>query len=246
MSAIELKNIDILPVEQIANVADKKVVIAIDGPSASGKGTLGRMLAGRLNYAYLDTGSLYRAVGLATLELQGDPSKIEDVRSAIEIVLRNLTSELLASPFLRSPEASSAASKVAALPEVREALVNYQRDFAENPPNGVGGVILDGRDIGTVICPDADLKFFITADVEERARRRFNEIKVDNSSVTPADVLQDMQERDLRDSTREVSPTKAADDAHILDMTEKSPAQGIDAMIDVIKDKMLSDIEAEV
>ncbi len=246
MSALELKNISNLSAAQTVGATDKKVVIAIDGPSASGKGTLGRMLAERLNYAYLDTGSLYRAVGLATLELEGDPSKIEDVRSAIEIVLRNLTSELLASPFLRSPEASDASSKVAALPEVREALVTYQRDFAENPPNGVGGVILDGRDIGTVICPDADMKFFITADVEERARRRFSELKVKNSSVTPTDVLKDMQERDLRDSTREIAPTKAANDANIIDMTEKTPAEGVSSMISVMKDKILSEIDADV
>ncbi len=246
MSALELKNIDGLQVEQTAISTEKKVVIAIDGPSASGKGTLGKMLAERLNYAYLDTGSLYRAVGLATLELEGNPSNIADVRIAIGIVTRNLTSELLASPSLRSPEASSASSKVAALPEVREALVQYQRDFADNPPNGVGGAILDGRDIGTVICPDADMKFFITADVEERARRRFKEIKVKNSSVTPADVLKDMQERDLRDSTREVAPTLAADDANIIDMTVKTPAEGIDTMVELMKEKMLSEIEAEV
>ncbi len=244
MSAIELKNIDFLPEEQKESAVDKKVVIAIDGPSASGKGTLGRMLAERLNYAYLDTGSLYRAVGLATLELKGDPSKIEDVRTAIGIVIRNLTPELLASPFLRSSEASDASSKVAALPEVREALIDYQRDFAQNPPNGVGGVVLDGRDIGTVICPDADMKFFIDADIEERARRRFNELKVKSSLITPADVLKDMQERDLRDSTREVAPTKPADDASIIDMTDKTPAEGLDSMIEEIKEKILSNIEA--
>lgn len=246
MSAIELKNIDFLPEEQKESAADKKVVIAIDGPSASGKGTLGKMLANRLNYAYLDTGSLYRAVGLATLELKGDPSKIEDVRAAIDIVIRNLTPELLASSFLRTPETSAASSKVAALPEVREALIDYQRDFAENPPNGAGGAILDGRDIGTVICPDADMKFFIDADVEERARRRFNELKVESSLITPADVLKDMQDRDLRDSTREVAPTKPADDACIIDMTEKTPTEGLNSMIEEIKEKILSNIEAEV
>lgn len=226
---------------ELANAMQRKIVIAVDGPAASGKGTLARMMADRLGYAYLDTGALYRAVALATLELGGDPSKFEDVAPALAIIERNLTPELLANPALRSQAVSEASSKVAALPDVRVHLIDYQREFAKNPPGDVGGAILDGRDIGTVICPDADLKFFVTASAEERARRRFEELKIGAPGLTLEKVLQDIQQRDQRDSSRKVAPTVAAKDAYILDTTRLNAAKTLEEAIAVIRAKFLSE-----
>jgi cytidylate kinase len=218
-----------------------KIIIAVDGPAASGKGTLARKLAERLNYAYLDTGALYRAVALATLETGGDPSVFDDVAPALAIVKRNLTPELLANPALRTPEVSAASSKVAALPEVRIDLRDYQRDFAHNPPPGKGGAILDGRDIGTVVCPDADIKLFITASTEERARRRFEELKAGGSDTAFDKVLQDLKERDARDSARKLSPLIAADDAYVLDTTALNPAATVEKVVEIIRSKFLEE-----
>jgi len=230
--------------EDMGGETVKKIVIAIDGPSASGKGTLGKMLADRLNYAYLDTGAIYRAVGLATLIIGGDPSKLEDVAPALDVVKRNLTPELLSNPELRKKEVADAASKVASIPEVRAELLEYQREFAKNPPGEVGGAILDGRDIGTVVCPDADIKFFIDADVEERARRRFKDLQAFEPDISEIKVLNDLKARDRRDRNRTVAPTIAAEDAFTIDMTEKTPEEGIGEMIGKMKDKMLSQIDS--
>lgn len=221
----------------------KKIVIAIDGPSASGKGTLAKMIAERLGYAHLDTGTLYRAVGLATLEMEGDPSNIDDVRPAIGIIKRNLTEELLANPAIRRKEVADAASKVSALPEVRKNLLDYQQEFAKNPPGNVGGAVLDGRDTGTVVCPDADVKFFVDADVDERARRRFKDLERFHTDLTQEQVLADLKERDARDRNRPISPAKPAEDAYIIDMTTKTPEEGVEEMISVIMGKILSKVE---
>ena len=221
----------------------RKFVIAIDGPSASGKGTLAKMMAERLGYAYLDTGALYRAVGLATLEMEGDPSNIHHVRPALHIIRRHLTPELLSNPALRAHVVSDAASKVAALPEVRAALLDYQRNFAKNPPGNVGGAVLDGRDIGTVVCPDADMKFFVTADAQERARRRYEDVKAAVPGLTQDLVLQDIQKRDQRDKLRAVAPTLAASDAYVLDTTALNPEAALDEAVAVIRSKFLSAID---
>jgi cytidylate kinase len=218
----------------------KKVVIAVDGPAASGKGTLAKKLAERLGYAFLDTGALYRAVGFATLELGGDPANFADVAPALAIVKRNLTPEFLSNPALRTPEVSDAASKVAALPEVRADLVEYQRNFAANPPEQAGGAVLDGRDIGTVICPDADIKFFITASAEERARRRCSELKDANYES----VLADLKTRDARDASRAVAPTRTAEDAYIIDTTTLNAAKVLDEAIAVIRSRFLEETES--
>jgi len=192
----------------------KLAVIAIDGPAASGKGTIARRVAAALQFAHLDTGTLYRVVGLAVLRNNGDPS---DARAA-EAAVASLDLSLLEDPALRAHATSVAASKVAAIMSVREALLSFQRNFAAHPPGGRGAV-LDGRDIGTVICPNADVKLFVTAAPEVRARRRFLELTANGSLITEAEVLADIQARDARDSGRAVAPLKQAADATLLDTT---------------------------
>jgi cytidylate kinase len=218
-----------------------KIVIAVDGPAASGKGTLARKLAERLGYAWLDTGALYRAVALATLELKGDPAKAEDVLPAVAIVKRNLTPELLASPALRTQQVSAASSQVAAIPKVRAELLDLQRNFAENPPGNVGGAVLDGRDIGTVICPNADIKFFITATTEQRAQRRFTEMQLTNPQISYLSVLEDLTTRDARDSTRKTAPTKAAEDAYVIDTSKLNISEVLEEAISVIRSKFIDE-----
>ena len=193
------------------------VVIAVDGPAASGKGTLARRLAAELGYAYLDTGLLYRAVGLILIRQGLDPAD-ENAAAEAAIVFDAATADFN-DPALRDEETSKAAGIVAAFPAVRAALVDVQRRFAANPPGGARGAVLDGRDIGTVICPDADYKFFIEADIEERARRRVKELRDRGDTVTLARVLQEMKERDERDRTRAVAPLAPAADASVVNTT---------------------------
>lgn len=192
------------------------MIIAIDGPAASGKGTLARKLADRFNLAYLDTGSLYRAVGLMLLRSGSDPT---DAKAAC-MAARQLDHRLLNDPDLRREDTGHAASIVAAQAGVRTALLAFQRDFATNPPPGKAGAILDGRDIGTVICPNADIKLFVTASDKVRARRRMLELQAKGVATSEEAVLADIQDRDKRDSARSEAPLKAADDAHLLDTTE--------------------------
>lgn len=193
------------------------VVIAVDGPAASGKGTLARRLAAELGYAYLDTGLLYRAVGLALLRAGQDPADADAAAAAAAAF--EAGSADLSDPALRDEETGKAAGIVAAIPAVRAALIDVQRRFAANPPAAAAGAVLDGRDIGTVICPDADYKFFIEADIEERARRRVKELQDRGDAVIPARVLQEMKERDERDRTRAVAPLAPAADASVIDTT---------------------------
>tara|TARA_E500000305_G_scaffold84935_1_gene70925 strand:+ start:124 stop:756 length:633 start_codon:yes stop_codon:yes gene_type:complete len=208
------------------------MIIAIDGPAAAGKGTLARRLADHLSYAYLDTGSLYRAVAVMMLHRDLDP---EDAEAAAEAA-RTLDMELLGSPDLRTGEAGAAASKVAAIPDVRTALKDFQRQFATYPPGNAGGAILDGRDIGTVICPDADRKLFVTASVEARAERRFKELQERDEAAIYARVLQDMRERDARDAGRSDAPMKQADDAVLIDTSTMTPDEAFAAALEVIGD----------
>ncbi len=179
--------------------------VAIDGPAAAGKGTISRGIAARFGFAHLDTGLLYRAVGRRVLD--GTPAEI----AAATLRLRDLSRS-----DLRTPEVSDAASKVAANPAVRAALVTFQRDFARRD----GGAVLDGRDIGTVICPEADVKLFVTASAATRAHRRWLELCEAGHNVTEDTVLRDVEARDKRDSERADAPLKAADDAITLDTTE--------------------------
>ena len=192
-------------------------VIAVDGTAASGKGTLARRLARQLGYAYLDTGLLYRATGYMTLSLYPDQENITE-EMAIEAV-QAITLETMDNPALRDEETTQRASKVATMPLVRAALIEQQRNFAKNPPDGAVGAILDGRDIGTVICPNADHKIYVDADLEIRAARRVKELLERGDEAIHARVLQDMQERDARDSSRSIAPLVPADDAFIMDTT---------------------------
>jgi cytidylate kinase len=185
--------------------------VAIDGPAASGKGTISRALASALGFAHLDTGLLYRAVGMRALE---DGRGVIDPHWAAEIA-RRLDPEDLARDDLRSPRAGQAASKVAALPEVRAALLAFQRSFARR----AGGAVLDGRDIGTVICPKAEAKLFVTASDTVRAARRHAEF---DGAQTLERVLAELQARDARDAARDVAPMKPAKDALLLDTTDLS------------------------
>ena len=191
-------------------------VIAIDGPAASGKGTIGRALARHFGFAHLDTGAIYRAVGHAVRAAGQDPAD----PAAAEAAARALVPGQLDDPALRGEAAGAAASVVAAIPGVRAALLDFQRDFAAHPPGGAPGAVLDGRDIGTVVCPDADLKLFVTAAAETRAHRRHLELLRRGDQLTEAEVLSDIRARDARDAGRASAPLARADDARLLDTTE--------------------------
>ena len=181
--------------------------VAIDGPAAAGKGTIARAVAQRFGFAHLDTGLLYRAVGRRVLD--GTPA---------EIAAATLKHKDIARDDLRTPQVSDAASQVAAVPEVRSALVLFQRDFARRE----GGAVLDGRDIGTVICPQAEVKLYVTASAAVRAHRRWLELSQAGHDALEAQVLEDVKSRDQRDSSRADAPMRAADDAVILDTSEMS------------------------
>ncbi|MGH6619907.1 MAG: (d)CMP kinase [Alphaproteobacteria bacterium] len=195
------------------------MIVAVDGPAASGKGTLARRLAAHLGYAHLDTGKLYRAVGHAVLDAGDDP---EDAAAAVRAA-KSLRVESLGDPALLGDAAAAAASKVAAIPCVRAALLQFQQDFAQNPPGGAAGAVLDGRDIGTVVCPGAEAKLFVTAEVAVRAERRHKELIGRGQPSIYAQVLQDLKERDARDSNRAVAPLRPARDAKILDTSALDP-----------------------
>lgn len=187
-------------------------IIAIDGPAASGKGTIARALAAHFGFAHLDTGVLYRATGVKG----GDP-----VQAA-----QNLSSADLARDDLRSAEAGQAASRVAAIPEVRSALVDFQRRFAAQEP----GAVLDGRDIGTVICPDAAVKLYIVASDQVRAERRAAELGTDTDVM-----LGELRERDRRDTEREAAPLRPADDAVLIDTSALSIDEAVKASIAAVE-----------
>lgn len=202
------------------------MIIAIDGPAASGKGTLARRLAAHFNLRHLDTGLTYRAVAAALLA-QGLP--LGDEAVAIEIA-SHLDLGKMDKNALSAHEIGEAASRVAVLGGLREELVRLQKEFAASPP----GAVLDGRDIGTVVCPDATVKLFVTASPDARARRRTDEMLSKGQEADFASVLDDLKRRDLRDSQRTVAPMRQADDAHLLDTTEMDIETAFRAAVDIV------------
>lgn len=193
--------------------------VAIDGPAAAGKGTISTAVAAHFGFAHLDTGLLYRAVGAKTLT-GADP-----IEAAKTLTPADMQGDL------RTPEVAQAASKVAVIAEVRAALVDFQRNFAAHG----SGAVLDGRDIGTVICPDADVKLFVTASAEVRAERRFLELSAKDHDVTREQVLADVIARDKRDSEREEAPLKPAEDAVIIDTSDLSIEDAVAQAVNAIR-----------
>jgi cytidylate kinase len=216
-------------------MSGKHVIVAIDGPAASGKGTIARRLADEFGLAYLDTGSLYRKTAYLVLEEGGDPADESDAVAAAKSVM----SHDVADEYLRTREVSDAASIVSAIPGVRAALVEVQRHFGEHPPSladgsAAKGAIVDGRDIGTVIFPGAEVKLFVTASPEERARRRHLELHDRGQAADFTEILADVKARDERDASRAISPMKPADDAHLLDTTDLSIEAAFEAARELV------------
>jgi cytidylate kinase len=206
------------------------MIIAIDGPAAAGKGTLAKRLAGHFGLAIMDTGLIYRSVGMNVVRGGHDP---EDAEAATAIA-EALTPEDLHADDLRSDAAADAASKVSTVSGVRAALLDFQRAFATNPPGGLEGAVLDGRDIGTVVCPDADVKLFVTAATEVRAERRVKELQERGLEAIYARVLEDMMERDARDQARAASPLEPATDAFMLDTSNLNADQAFTQALEYI------------
>jgi CMP/dCMP kinase len=203
------------------------MIIAIDGPAASGKGTLGKRLAKHYGYRHLDTGVIYRAVAKALLDAGADlGNEMIAVSAALE-----LDPEKFGDPALKTQIVGEAASVVSAYPKVREVLLNFQRQFAADPP----GAVLDGRDIGTVICPHADVKIFVLADPRVRARRRTLEARARGEDADEAAVLADILRRDERDQNRAVAPLKPAADAYLLDNSHLDIEGGVRAAIEIVE-----------
>ena len=196
----------------------RPTVIAVDGPAASGKGTLSSKLASHLDFSRLDTGLIYRALGLKVLVDGTDPNDNEKVI----LIANQLSFDDLNQEDLRSEKIGAVASRVAAIPDVREVLLKFQRDFAAHPPADKAGVVLDGRDIGTIVCPNAHFKIFLIADKEVRAARRFKELQERGSKAIYTRILRDIVERDARDAFRSVAPLKPAEDAFVLDTSNLS------------------------
>jgi cytidylate kinase len=203
------------------------MIIAIDGPAASGKGTLAKLLARHYRYRHLDTGVIYRAVAKAMLDVGAD---LTDEGAAVSAALE-LDPEEFGDPALKSQAVGDAASVVSAFPGVREVLLNFQRQFAATPP----GAVLDGRDIGTVVCPHADVKIFVVADPKVRAHRRTLEARARGEVADEATILADILKRDERDRNRVIAPLKPAADAHLLDNSHLDIEGGVRAAIDIIE-----------
>jgi cytidylate kinase len=203
------------------------MIIAIDGPAASGKGTLGKRLAAHYGLRHLDTGLIYRAVAKALLDAGHSPDNRARAVAAAEAIDPSRFDE----PALKRQAVGEAASLVSAIPEVRKAVLALQRNFGRTPP----GAVLDGRDIGTVVFPDADVKIFVTATAQVRARRRALELEQAGHRVDEAEVLADIQRRDERDTKRAVAPLKAAPEAHLLDTTHLDIDAAFRAAIDIVE-----------
>ena len=200
-----------------------QTVIAIDGPAASGKGTVSKVLSKKLRFNYLDTGKLYRAIGAKYLE------GIQPIAAAQRLEKNDLDKY-----DLQKPEIAQAASEIASIPEVRAALLEFQRNFSQKLP----GAVLDGRDIGTVVCPDARIKIFLTASLEARAKRRYVELRKHDEKINFETILEQIKERDARDQTRKSSPMVAASDAKIIDTSELSINEAVNKVLNYIQSKI--------
>ena len=219
------------------------IAVAFDGPAGAGKSTIAKTAAKRLGFIYVDTGALYRSIGYYVIK-QGKSLEVkEDIVSCLSSI--NIEIEFVdneqhvilngedVNASIRTPEVSIAASKVSAVPEVREFLLGLQRDFAKKY-----NCIMDGRDIGTVVLPNAEVKIFLTASCEERANRRYKELIEKGEQVNYEDVLTDIQKRDYNDSHREIAPMKPAEDSVLVDSTGQTIEENVQAVIDVIKSKV--------
>ena len=210
------------------------IVIAVDGTAASGKGTLAKKLAAHFGFAHLDSGALYRLTALAVLEASGDPKDESDaVRGAQTMDLSRA-----GDPAIRTDIVGRAASHVAAIPAVRSALLEFQRNFLAHPPGGSPGAVMDGRDIGTVICPSATAKLYVDARPEVRARRRWNELKGMNLRRAEQDVLAELNARDAADKSRPIAPLKQAPDADLLDTSDLGIDAAFAAALALVKPKI--------
>ena len=226
--------------------------VAIDGPAGAGKSTIAKAVSKKLGYIYIDTGALYRTVGLNALRLGVDIQNDEEVASTLtdelSVELKFVDGEQRmflngedVSLAIRSPEASMAASRVSAVPAVRKYLFDLQKNLAKS-----NNCIMDGRDIGTVILPDAQLKVFLTATAEERAMRRTNELIEKGQNADYEQVLADIKERDDRDSNRAIAPLKPADDAIMFNNTGFTPEQSLAKLLEIVKDKLgISEVQYE-
>lgn len=208
------------------------LVIAVDGPAASGKGTLARQLAKHFGVPYLDTGKLYRAAAWKVLEKSGDIQNVADAVNAA----KNLQPTDISSPNLFSEAVGNAASIVSAIPEVRQALLEFQRNFADRSHGGV----LDGRDIGTVICPDANVKLFVTANLDARAQRRYQELKRNGLDITIEEMRSNLKERDERDAQRQIAPLAPAEDAWQIDTSDMDAEEVFQVVLSKIDDMLSS------
>ena len=222
----------------------KVINVAIDGPAGAGKSTISRKAAAELGYIYIDTGALYRTVGLNALRLgvdiQNDDAVISSLTDDLKVELKFIDGEQRmflndedVSTAIRTPEASMAASRVSAVPKVRQYLFDLQKNLAKN-----NNCIMDGRDIGTVVLPDADVKIFLTASPEARAQRRYKELQEKGMEASYEDVLADMIKRDYDDSHRAIAPLKQADDAILCDTSDINLQQSIDLIINTIKENI--------
>lgn len=209
------------------------MIIAVDGESASGKGTVSKLLAEKFNFAYLDTGLLYRAVGYLVHQ-----QNVLENKDAIILIAKNLTETDLKNEALRSNDIAVMASKIANIPQVREVLFDFQVNFANNPPAGFKGAILDGRDIGSNICPNADIKFYVCASLTERANRRYKELLKSNPNASYEDIYNSLETRDKNDKSRAIGALKKVDDAIEIDNTNLNIQETFELMYQNVIDIM--------
>jgi cytidylate kinase len=215
------------------------IVIAVDGTAASGKGTLAKRLAQHFGFAHLDSGALYRLTALAVLEAKGDPKNEADALKGAQTIDFTLAGD----PRIRTDVVGQAASHVAAIPAVREALLDFQQNFLAHPPGGSPGAVMDGRDIGTVICPTATAKLYVDARPEVRARRRWTELKNMGFRRGEQDVLTELNARDAADKSRPVSPLKQAPDADLLDTSDLGIDAAFAAALALVSPKVAKSLE---